>query len=126
MIRDLQISDLMRIEQIHHNDFPLPEINDPSYIVQKTLIKDEKVVGACFARLTSELVLIMDERLSKFSRARLYKEVIRTMTCELFKRNIRTTHVFITPVNDFIYANLLEKHLGFVKATGIPMYLEVK
>ena len=126
MIRNLEVQDLMSIEKLHQGNFPLPEVNDPSYIIQKTLITDSKVVGACFARLTSELILILDPNLSKFSRARLYREVAGDMMCELFKRNIKTTHAFVTPETDWKSAKILEDHLGFVHATGIPMYFEMR
>jgi hypothetical protein len=126
MVSDLKISDLVKIERIHHNDFPLPEINDPSYIIKKTLLKDNEVVGAAFARLTSELVLIIDPKLNDFTRAKLWIETAGEMFRDLLRRNIKSTHVFVTPESDEKYVELLEKKLGFVRATGIPLYLEVK
>jgi hypothetical protein len=126
MVNDLEIADLLKIEKLHHRDFPLPEINDPSYIIKKALLKDNQVVGASFARLTSELILILDPSLSDFSRARLWIESAGEMFRDLLRHNIKSTHVFITPENDERYAQLLERKLGFVRATGIPLYLEVK
>jgi len=126
MIRNLLVSDLMKIESMHHNDFPLPEINDPSYIVQRALVSNEEVIGAAFARLTSELVLILDPKLSQFSKAKIWREVVGDMMRELLRQNIRSAHIFVTPESDQQYAKLLEDHLGFVRATGIPLYIEVK
>jgi hypothetical protein len=125
MIRNLELKDLLKIEKLHHNDFPLPDINDNSYIIQKTLLNDKEIIGACFARLTSELVLILDPNLSSYQRAKAWKEVAGTMIQELIKKGIRSTHVFVTPESDNKYVHLLEQKLGFTRATGIPMYLEV-
>lgn len=116
----------MKIESIPRYDFPLPEINDSSYIVQKAILSEDEVVGAIFARLTSELILILDPKLSNFTRARLWKESTESITFELLKRGIKSTHLFITPETDEHYVKILQEKLGFVRATGIPMYLEVK
>lgn len=126
MIRDLDISDLLKIERVHSRDFPLPKIHDKSYISQKTILNGDEVVGAIFGRLTSEVSLILSENLPKITRARLWQEAVRAIVEDLLSKNIKSTHVFVTPSSDEHYAQLLESKMGFVRATGIPLYLEVK
>lgn len=123
MIRDLKLEDLLQIERSHCYSFPLPDINDPSYTVQKTILNGDSVVGAIFGRVTSESILVLDPRLNKITKTRLWQDAVRTIAESLISKGIKSTHIF---VNEEDYAKLLIEHLGFVRATGIPLYLEVK
>lgn len=115
------------MERIHKREFPLPDVTDPSYFIQGALIdKDGKIEGAYFTRITSEIVLIIDEDLSALKRARYIKEVSEDVLGKCLSQGIKSTHLFVTPESDTHYCRLLEKHFGFVRATGIPMYWEIE
>lgn len=114
------------VEKIHKRDFPLPDLNDPSYFVQGALLSEDKLKGAFFARLTSELILILDENLPNFTRAMLFREASQELLKELLSRGVKSTHLFLTPEDDRKHMMVLMKHFGFVEATGRAMYWEVK
>jgi len=122
MIREIQLADLIRIERMHSGDFPLPKIMDPSYVSQLTICNGDEVVGAIFGRRTSELILILKNDLPRITKARLWQEAGKAIAEDLMKKGIKSAHVFADSEE---YAKILESHLGFVRATGIPLYLEV-
>jgi len=117
---------LTLVEKMHTRNFPLPNVNDRSYIIQEALVHNGELHGACFARITSELILVLDDSLTNYSKATLFKEASEVLLKGLLDRGIKSTHLFITPEDDEHHVEVLAKHFGFVRATGIPLYWEVK
>ena len=128
MLKDLEIADLAKIESIHNIEkrFPLPDLTDQTYIIKKTIFHDDDVVGAAFGRISSEISLILNPNLLEITRAKLWKQVTEEIIFEILQNGINNIHAFLLPENDENHAKALEKYFGFQRATGIPMFLEVK
>lgn len=128
MIRNLEVSDIEKLKEIHSKDnlFPFHDLSSPLYCIKKAIISDERLIGAALVRLTSETSLIIDKDVSKLTRAKELRNVFNFMHEFLAKFGLNDTHVFVSPENDEKYAEFLMKNFGFVKATGIPLYVQYK
>jgi hypothetical protein len=126
-MRDIELKDLIRLEKIHKESctFPFPNLNDETYFVKKAIEVDGELKGAAITRLTSEVSLILDKDLPKLTRARVIDEVVTELEKRLTNLGLKDTHLFILP-EDQDFADFMMKHFEFVKATGIPLYYEVK
>jgi len=122
MIRDIELRDLVMLEKLHDDKFPLPKLNKYSYPSQKVIEIDGKIIGFAYLHLTSEVSLILDQSLNCITRAKAIKEFFGQLNQELQNNALEDTHVFVLPENDEKYAKFLIKNFGFVKATGIPLY----
>lgn len=120
---DLSLSDLLQVEKVHDGSYPLPNVNNNLYIVQKSIKLDNKVIGAAFVHVTTEISLVLNKEISNISRMRVILALMELLIEELGRFGYEDTHTFIVPENDEHYAKILEK-LGFVRATGIPMYYQ--
>lgn len=122
MMRDISLRDLIELEKFGINH--LPDINNDLYFVQKSIVNDSGVVlGAALAHLTSEVTLILRPDLPKLLKARALSEVFTTMAHEISSKGLEDVHVFVEPDTDEHYADILVKHFGFVRASGLPMYM---
>jgi hypothetical protein len=126
-MRDLELKDLITLEKIHAGScsFPLPNLNDETYLVKKAIDVSGNLRGAAIVRITSEVSLILDKTLTRLERARVIDEVFYELKNHLTSLGLKDTHLFIIPENED-FAAFMQKHFDFVKATGIPLYYEVK
>lgn len=126
-MRDLELSDLVKLESIHEKscDFPFPNLNDELYFVKKAIEINGILCGAAVVRLTSEVSLILDKNLGKMNRARVIDAVFSELKERLINIGLKDTHLFIIP-EDENFATFMKKHFEFQKATGIPLYYELK
>ena len=126
-MRDIELKDLIVLEKIHAGScsFPMPNLNDDIYFVKKAIDIKGNLRGAAIVRLTSEVSLILDRTLTKLERARAIEEVFTELKDRLTSIGLKDTHLFIIP-EDEDFASFMQKHFEFVKATGIPLYYEVK
>lgn len=124
LITDLDNSKLDELKLIHDKEklYPFHDLKNPLYCVKKAIIEDDKLIGACAVRLTSETSLIMDPDVSRLVRARALRNTFSILYDYLKGFGLDDTHVFVTPADNHYYANFLKKNFGFVDATGIPLY----
>jgi hypothetical protein len=125
LVRKLSVRDIPKLEAIHNReglDYPFPNFDNRLYAVQKVVEIDDKLIGAAFAHITSEVSLIFDGSLSKLTRARAIKLLVEEMYRNLPSLGLEDTHVFVIPENDEQYAEFLIQNFGFVRASGIPLY----
>lgn len=125
ILRPLELSDLIDLEKCHNGDFPLPNINSKLYFVQKILEKDGEIIGGSFAKLTSEITVVLNKSLGKKDKVEALKKITEDLAIEFEKHAIDDTHVFIVPEDNEEFALVLERHFGFVRAKGIPLYRRV-
>lgn len=106
------------------------ELGDPTmscigvsllYPIKKVIVQEGKVVGFGLVHLTSEVTLSIDKSLPKLTRARLIKELFDCLLPEILAMGLEDTHVFVTEDEEH-FPLFLEKHLNFVRASGVPMY----
>jgi N-acetylglutamate synthase-like GNAT family acetyltransferase len=116
-VRDLQIDDVNVVRDIHDDTFPFPDLSKLLYMNKKVVEDDSKIIAAGFCRLTSEGILVIDERVPKTLRTRAIISLIQEMTKETSAMGMDECHVFVQ--SQEIQA-FLEK-LGFVHCSGIPM-----
>lgn len=122
MVRDLQLSDIVRLEQMHNSDFPLPNLNDRRYFSQK-VVGDLDAVG--ILKLTTEAIIIMNQGVSRLTRARALSELILELKKELLRFNLDDTHVFLLDPESNKTERILIKHFNFLPASGKALYLGV-
>jgi hypothetical protein len=84
---------------------------------QKVVEVDGRIIAAGFCRLTSEGILVLDERVPKTLRTRAIISLVREMIKETSAMGMDECHVFVQSQE---IKTLLEK-LGFVHCSGIPM-----
>lgn len=118
LLRDLQLSDLKDLEPYAR---VLPNPNDPSYFIQHAIEEEGRLVGAILVKLTSELTLILGD-VSPLVKGRILLQLYDKIKFELVRSGVKDTHAFVLPESDSHHAEILSKHFGFVRATGIPMY----
>jgi hypothetical protein len=109
MIRDLNLSDLVALEQ--DAKFPLPNLNSPLYCIKKSVILDERLVASLWVKLTSEVSIVLNSKVPKLTQARAIKEAEFIMIQEGKRLGLDDTHLFIKSNPDF--TNFLMKHLKF-------------
>ena len=124
-IHDLNLSNLIKVEEIHSkvSSFPMPNINSINYPIQKVIKLNGEVVGSAFAQITSEISLSLDDNVTSLQKAKIIKQLFAILLAELLKLGIEDTHVFIVPRDDTNYRDFLIKNFNFVEAQGIAMYL---
>jgi hypothetical protein len=116
-VRDLQIGDVSVVRDIHDDTFPFPDLSKLLYMKQKVVEVDGRIIAAGFCRLTSEGILVLDERVPGTLRTRAIISLIREMVKETSAMGMDECHVFVRGEE---IKTLLEK-LGFVPCSGIPM-----
>lgn len=121
-IRDLNLEDLRKLEN-HRNGFPMPNVCNPNYFLQLAIEDDEQLLGICFVKMTTETILIFDRNISKLKKMKAWLKLAARIESEGQSRNLDDTHVFLSGDKEDVenYEKLLLK-LGFVRATGTPMY----
>lgn len=119
IVRELRIEDRDRLREIiesNGSEFTLPEFANT--ITDGVVLKDEIPVGYGMARLFCEALIVLDQNLSNFDKARcisaLYQSCIET--CK--DAGMTEMNVF---VEDLEYANLLIKHFGFRRYAGYAL-----
>jgi N-acetylglutamate synthase-like GNAT family acetyltransferase len=108
------------IKRIHDDSFPLPDLSNPLYVSQKTVIDEGDVVAAGLVRLTAEGILITNQSLPAITRARASKELIEALKKDCKGRGLDECHAFVknSVVAEFLF------HLGFQKCqAGQPLII---
>ena len=110
-VRELRESDVPRLKEIiesNGSEFTLPEFKN--VITDGLVCKNNIPVGYGMARLFCEALIVLDQNLSNFDKAKailkLYQSCIET--CK--DAGMTEMNVF---VDDVYYANLLIKHFNF-------------
>lgn len=116
MIREATLRDMVRLEK--QALFPTNHINNRTVILQRTCEENGKLIATSFVNLTTETAIIFAEGTSKLERARAVKELYENIVAELVKQGFTDNHMFI---EDEEFAELIQKHLGFEKATGAAL-----
>lgn len=86
--------------------------------MKKTCEENGKLLASCFVNVTTETAIIFADGTNKLERARAIKELFIDVLSELKTRGFIDNHMF---VEDEEFAQMLSKHLGFEKATGVPL-----
>lgn len=118
MIRDIKLSDLVKLEK--HKIGILPDFNSSLCFVQIAVEDEQGLVGIFWAKLTSEIGLIFDKDTSLRRRMKAILEAFGPLEEECTSKGIQDTHVFL--VNDNGSEERVLKKLGFVGVEGTPMY----
>jgi hypothetical protein len=118
-IRNLNLYDLVLLEK--DAKFPLPNLSSNLYVIRKSLLLNDKLIGSFWTKLTSETSLILCPEVSNLTKARAIREVFQSLYCELQKLGLDDSHLFIQ--NDEEYVKLLKKHFGFKDQLGTALYI---
>lgn len=124
MIRNFHHNDIFDIEDLHaaNSQFKMPDYGNPSNVIKKTIIHENRIVGSAFVHVTSEIGLILDGDLSNITKTKILCRLFQILLSELKETDIDDTHVFILPESDLKYAELLKKKFGFERDTSLVMY----
>jgi len=123
MFRDLTIHDLKTLEPFAL--FPMPNVNSPLYFYQKALIdEDGNLIGAAFAKITSEVSLIFDPNAKSHVKMKTLLNAWDDIELAHAAKGLEDTHVFLLGDCDGNFEAILQK-LGFVQATGTPLYYRI-
>lgn len=120
-IRDIELRDLVLLEK--HATFPMKNFYDQLYIMKKSVIKDEKLIGSFFVKLTTESMLIFNES-CPLTRARALKMMFDYILKEHLKLGFDDSHIFLNNLDN--YGELLKKHFGFEDVIGKPLVFRKK
>lgn len=120
MIRDLNLNDLRILE----NDakFPLPNLNNKLYTIQKSVEINDELIGAFWVKITSELSLVASNATGPLKRIKMLLEINHYVKEQLKLLGIDDIHVFI---DDLEFSELLKTHFGFSEATGKALYRRI-
>lgn len=102
IIRDLERSDLPELLTIHKRnaeDFPFPDLSRPSYLIQKSVDKNGRLIGAAVIHVTSEVVLILDRSLPKSTRTKACLALEDSLRRTLEICGISECHAFVHDPN---------------------------
>lgn len=110
-IRDLNLNDLRILER--EAKFPLPKLEDGTYILKKSIEEDGELIGSFWTKLTSEISLIISPEAGKLKAARAICEIESFLLEELRRLGINDAHVFIKDSEYF--SKFLIKHFLFRK-----------
>lgn len=116
MIRASTLRDMVRLEK--QAKFPINHINNRTVILKRTCEENGKLIASSFVNTTTETSIIFAEGTNKLERARAVKELYLEIVAELIKRGYTDNHMF---VEDEEFAELVQRHLGFEKATGAAL-----
>ena len=110
------------LKELHDATFPLPDLLNPTYIAGRTIIDNGKVVAIGILKVTTEAVLITNERAPHITRGRAVKALVNELEIELRKRRLQDCHIFVKQhhVQRFL------RGLGFVDCNaGNPMVIQL-
>jgi hypothetical protein len=128
MLRDIKISDLVRLEQIHEANetgLPMPNLSSPIYFIKKAIVDDEgNLIGSVLVKMTCEVGLILDKVQPNITRAKAIKAVSKELLTSIPAAGVQDAHVLIMPESNTAYAEILKKHLGMRNPEGIHLYRE--
>src|SRR5205814_9300169 len=104
-----------RLQAIHNNGFPFPNLDSPLYVIKGIALNDNgRLVGGGFVKLISEAILILDNNASTMERSKALKEFFLIGKAKSEKLGLDSWHVFLSKeLND--YGEILKKHFGFVE-----------
>jgi len=106
---------LSKLQAIHNNGFPFPDLTSPLYVIKGIALDDKgHLVGGGFVKLTSEVILILDNNASIVERGKALKEFFLIGKAKSEKLGLDSWHVFLSKELDD-YAEVLKKHFGFVE-----------
>jgi len=114
-MRRLLPSDLRQVESYFNGSYPLPDLNNPEYVIRE--VSDDARSLVC-VKMTTEVSILLDPKLTALQKAKLIRDHFNSV-----RRQLPTTdtHLFITEGGEE-FASLMRKHFNFEDATGIPLY----
>jgi hypothetical protein len=119
MIRDLSLNDLVILEK--DAKFPLPNLANPLYKIQKSIENNSELLGSFWVKITSETSLVLKPELSNLTKARAIKEIFKFLYLEVQRLGLDDSHIFIE--DDPHYIKFLKKHLNAKDNLGVPLYI---
>jgi hypothetical protein len=121
-VRDLQPKEVEELQIVPGQRFSLADLDNELYCCKKAIIDDNGVVVAVgIARLTSEVILVMNEDAPRTVKARSVEELHDTLKAELSALGMDETHAFIED-KDPELRSLLKRKFGFTECSAHPIY----
>lgn len=119
----LGVEHLVKLDQIHKEDFPLPDyLDNPLYVATPIVLDDSDcLVAAGFLKLTSEALVISDPKASRLSRAKAMKLLLHQMKYKVASLGLDGAHVFLQGPKTEETQKALSKR-GFIVDGGTTMY----
>jgi hypothetical protein len=117
-IRDLSLRDLISLEK--NATFPLQDPFGKLFIIRKSIIQDDELIGSFLVKLTTESMLVFNDP-SPITRAKALKLMYDYICKELVKLGFDDNHVFLNNLEQ--YGELLKKHFGFEDVIGKPLVI---
>jgi alanine dehydrogenase len=117
MIRELNLNDLVKLE--NSAKFPLNDIDSKMFCIKKAIEEDGELIGSVMVHITSEVSIILNEKVSRIKKARAILEIFSFLGKELVKLGFEDAHVFIK--DNPTYAAILKKHYGFEDVVGTAL-----
>lgn len=99
----------------------MPNLENHLYTCRRVVISDGEIIGASIARLTSEIVLILDKKQPKTLRARAVKALHNTLLCDLQELGMDECHIFV-PESEGCFIEFMKDRFNFVSASGAALY----
>jgi len=122
MIRKLNLVDLKELEASAR--FPMPDVNSDLTFFQCAIENEEgELIGAAFVKKTTEVSLIFKDDLSPYIVSKGILEVWEPIEIAHAAHGFDDTHVFL--LGDDGYFKQFLRKLGFVQATGTPLYYKI-
>jgi hypothetical protein len=112
MIRNLSISDLVKLEPLAQ--FPLINLRTQPKLIENTLEDDKGLLGSVIVTNTAEISIILADRPLR-DRVKALRLIEDYVYRRLIDMGFRDIHTFI---KDPIYAQILIKHFGFEPIVG--------
>lgn len=123
-VRNAEIRDWNSIESIHDGSFPFPRLTDDRYIIQKSVLNEDKLIGFTCTILTTETILMLDPKLNSFGKAKAIKALHEELEKELIAKKLPETIMFLTK-EESSTLKILQK-LGHEEVKGKPVVWQGK
>lgn len=103
IIRNQGLDDVQEILSFHREDFQLPSIHNPNYVIRDVFVDESgTVIGAGWVKLTTETMITFHPEVSAFERARCIKQYFQSVYDRLEQMGIDDTHLFVKDNHDFV------------------------
>jgi len=117
IIRELNEVDIKKLQDVHRQNFPFPDLTDLMYFDKCVAEQDGEIVASVICKLTSEGILIVDEGQQTVRKMKAIMELIEHMKKSTFNKGMSECHVWC--MNDTLKAILFK--LGFKPCKGESM-----
>ena len=116
VVRAIRDADKERLQEINEavGLFPFPDLDSPLYIIQGTVEKDGKIIGAGMIKLTAEAVVILDKDSSDRDKSEALRELFLIGKAKAVKIGLSQIHAFLK-TSQKSFARVLRKSFNFQK-----------